>query len=77
MGTSKITGGRGGAQGSHNKPIGCGASGAYAPGPDEEEEEESIFRVNSCTFKLQGSNSGTRLTEMIVLFWTLSIFEFF
>jgi len=23
---------------SHNKPIGCGASGAYAPGPDEEEE---------------------------------------
>jgi len=25
--------------GSHNKPIGCGASGAYAPGPDEEEEE--------------------------------------
>jgi hypothetical protein len=24
----------------HNKPIGCGASGAYAPGPDDEEEEE-------------------------------------
>jgi len=23
----------------HNKPIGCGASGAYAPGPDDEEEE--------------------------------------
>ena len=23
----------------HNKPTGCGASGAYAPGPDEEEEE--------------------------------------
>jgi hypothetical protein len=33
--TSKITGG----QGSHNKPIGCGTSGAYAPGPDDEEEE--------------------------------------
>jgi hypothetical protein len=33
MGTSKITGG----QGSHNKPIGCCASGAYAPGPDDEE----------------------------------------
>ena len=38
----KITGG----QGSHSKPIGCGASGAYAPGPggggggEEEEEEE-------------------------------------
>jgi hypothetical protein len=25
----------------HNKPIGCGASGAYAPGPDDEEEEEA------------------------------------
>jgi hypothetical protein len=24
----------------HNKPIGCSASGAYAPGPDDEEEEE-------------------------------------
>jgi hypothetical protein len=24
----------------HNKPIGCGASGAYALGSDEEEEEE-------------------------------------
>jgi hypothetical protein len=36
VGTSKIMGG----QGLHNKPIGCGASGAYAPGPDEEEEEE-------------------------------------
>jgi hypothetical protein len=32
----KITGG----QGSHNKPIGLGASGAYAPGPDDEKEEE-------------------------------------
>ena len=32
----KITGG----QGSHNKPIGCGASGAYAPGPAEEDEEK-------------------------------------
>ena len=37
MGTSKNHGG-GGGQGSHDKPIGCGASGAYAPGPDDEEE---------------------------------------
>jgi hypothetical protein len=37
LGTSKITGG---GQGLHNKPIGCGASGPYAPGPDDEEEEE-------------------------------------
>jgi hypothetical protein len=35
VGSSKITVG----QGSHNKRIGCGASGAYAPGPDEEEME--------------------------------------
>ena len=27
-------------QGEHNKPSGCSASGAYAPGPDYEEEEE-------------------------------------
>jgi len=35
----KITGG----QGSHNKRIGCGASGAYALGPDDEEEERSAY----------------------------------
>jgi hypothetical protein len=35
VGTSKITEG----QWSHNKPIGCSASGAYAPGSDDEEEE--------------------------------------
>jgi hypothetical protein len=35
VGTSKIHGGTG----SHNKPIGCGASGAYALGPDDKEEE--------------------------------------
>ena len=34
--TSKITGG---GEWSHNKPIGCGLSGAYAPGPDDEEED--------------------------------------
>jgi len=33
----KITGG---GQGLHNKPICCGASGAYAPGPDLEEGGE-------------------------------------
>jgi hypothetical protein len=36
VGTSKNHGG----QGSHSKPICRGASGAYAPGPDDEEEEE-------------------------------------
>jgi len=29
----------GGGLGLHNKPVGCGASGAYVPGPIEEEEE--------------------------------------
>jgi hypothetical protein len=28
-----------GLKGSHNKPKGCGASRAYAPGPDDEEQE--------------------------------------
>jgi hypothetical protein len=28
---------------SHNKPIGCGASGAYAPGPEEKEEELEVI----------------------------------
>ena len=46
VGMSKIMGG----QGSHNKPIGCGASGTYVPGPDdvEEEEEEAFSDVTPC-----------------------------
>ena len=36
MGTSKN---HGGGQVSNDKPIGCGASGAYALDPDDEEEE--------------------------------------
>jgi hypothetical protein len=42
VGTSKLPGGLGGVQGPHNKPIGCGAFGAYAPGPDEEEEARNV-----------------------------------
>ena len=42
----KITGG--GGQGLHNRPISCSVSGAYALGPDDEEEEEEINRSNSC-----------------------------
>jgi hypothetical protein len=38
VGTSKNQGW--GGRESYNKPIGCGASGAYASGPDVEEEEE-------------------------------------
>jgi len=38
VGMSKPRGG-GEFSGSHNKPIGCGASGAYAPGTDNEEEQ--------------------------------------
>jgi hypothetical protein len=37
-----------GLTGSHNKPKGCGASGAYAPGRDSEEEEEEeviLFKI--------------------------------
>jgi hypothetical protein len=38
---SEITG----TQGSQYKPIGCGASGAYAPGPDDEEEEQVNLKL--------------------------------
>jgi hypothetical protein len=32
------TSGSQGGQGSHNKPIGCDASAAYTPGPDDKED---------------------------------------
>jgi hypothetical protein len=35
VGASKFTG----VEGSHNKPIGCSASGTYAPVPDDEKED--------------------------------------
>ena len=38
---------RGKGKESHNKPIGCCASGAYAPGPDDEEKGERKQR-NKC-----------------------------
>ena len=43
MGTFRTT------RGLHNKPLGCGASGAYALGPDEKEEEREVivFRIVS------------------------------
>jgi hypothetical protein len=44
VGTSQKNHG-GGGQVSHNKTIGCGASGAYAPGPDDEEEAEPLYLV--------------------------------
>ena len=49
VGTSKPQGGRG--SGWHNKPVGCSASGAYAPGPDEEEEEEEEFKARTYVTK--------------------------
>ena len=45
VGTSKI---RGGSE-LHNKPAGCGAAEAYAPGPDGEEEEGSCI-TSVCSF---------------------------
>jgi hypothetical protein len=41
LGTSKTTGGEG--QGSHNKPISCGASESHAPGLDKEEELDALI----------------------------------
>jgi hypothetical protein len=34
-------------QGENNKPAGCSASGAYAPGPDYEQEEVATTAVPS------------------------------
>ena len=44
---------RGGFQGRTISFIGCGASGAYAPGPDDEEEEEEEERSVQCTDVLE------------------------
>jgi len=46
-----------GGQVSHNKPIGCGASGAYAVSPDDEEEAPSQISVYWRSF--QAFNSDT------------------
>jgi hypothetical protein len=51
VGKSKITGG----QGSHNKPIGCSASGAYVPGPDDEDS-------NLCKGSIPETFMYTKLT---------------
>ena len=39
VGTSKS----GGGTGLHNKPVGCGASEAYAPGPDGEKKRTGVM----------------------------------
>jgi hypothetical protein len=39
VGTSKTHGGDKG----HNKPTGCSASGAYAPGPDDKEDKATVL----------------------------------
>jgi len=57
VGTSKIMGG----QGLHNNPIGCGASGAYAPGPDDEEEEVLCLVIVSPCFYMWYNNIGYNL----------------
>jgi len=50
---------RGGGQGSHNKPIGCGASRAYVSGPDDEEETEPLYLVRlNTTWRSPGITQG-------------------
>ena len=43
--------------GLHNKPAGCGASEAYASGPDGEEEEEDIIRRETYNIAKKGAVS--------------------
>jgi hypothetical protein len=58
-----------GEQGSHNKPIGCGASGAYAPGPDDEEEEEQTLARYGSVFHLGNLHvhNGFPGTELLLI----------
>jgi hypothetical protein len=49
VGTSKN---HGGGQGKHNKPIGCGASGTYAPGLENEEEGIRAKYIMSHQYRL-------------------------
>jgi hypothetical protein len=50
VGTSKLRVGGGGDKDCTITRIGCGASGAYAPGPDDEEEKEA--RLKNCGMRL-------------------------
>ena len=59
VGTSKITG----RQGSHNKPIGCGAPGEYAPGPDD---ELSLVTACGLIFLYEHSQFGHPPTHTVV-----------
>jgi hypothetical protein len=61
VGTSKIVGGGG----SHNKPIGCGLlSGACAPGPDDEEDEEAYRIIKNIYLAKCGQQRKIRFTQI-------------
>ena len=68
MGTSKN---QGGGQGSHNKPIGCGASGAHAPGTDDEEKEVTARggvqnrRLRAKLYKGFGDRTGRKVLKFL------------
>ena len=77
VGTSKKIGGYSGL---HNKPAGCSASEAYAPGPDGEEEEECALLYDQprppivmppssqCHYLICKRNIGL-YSEVLVPFW--------
>jgi hypothetical protein len=62
---------RGDAQGSHNKTIGCGASGAHAPGTDDEEENVKTRsgiqnrRLRAKLYKDFGDRTGGKILEFL------------
>jgi hypothetical protein len=64
VGVSKITGG--GDWGCTKSLIGCGASGAYALGPDDEEEEEDMFILRMFTLKSFNLNPYAANVENMV-----------
>ena len=62
MGTSKITGG----QGSHNKPIGCGASGAYALALMKKKKKKTEWKLNPVKWEcIFGSYNTYSCSEFI------------
>jgi hypothetical protein len=54
VGTSKPLGGGGGGQGRTISLIGCSASGAYASGPDDEDENGGESGILICVYTRSG-----------------------
>jgi hypothetical protein len=61
----------GGGQGSHNRPTDCGACGAYAPGPDDEEDKEDCctWQLSKCFIHPEHCNSAFLYADIEEVFY--------